>query len=469
MRIVLISTYEMGRQPFGLGSPAAWLKNAGFEVRCLDLALQPLDPESVHEAGLIALHVPMHTATRIAAGVIERIRALNPYVHLCAFGLYAPMNAGFLRRLGVETILGGEFEAGLLGLAVKLANAREDSDNVGTRESAIVCSERNGSIQDISLSRLKFLVPDRSGLPQLAKYAQLKTPDGGSKITGYTEASRGCKYLCRHCPVVPIYRGQFRIVQADVVLGDIAQQVAAGASHITFGDPDFFNGPKHAIGLVRAVHDRFPTVTYDVTIKIEHLIKHRNNLAALRETGCVFITSAVESLDDRILRLLDKGHTRQDFFTAVELCECAGLILTPTFVAFHPWMDLSGYEELLSTIAELGLIDRVAPVQLALRLLIPSGSYLLALPEVEALAKEFDESSLCYSWKHLDPGVDAFQRDIESAIAMMAKRGLDRTQIFSFVWDKLQSAVGTPGKPAPNDTSIPKRATVPYLNEPWYC
>ena len=108
---------------------------------------------------------------------------------------------------------------------------------------------------------------------------------------GYTEATRGCKHLCRHCPVVPVYRGAFRIVQQDVVLEDIRQQVAAGAEHITFGDPDFFNGPGHAIPIVEALHREWPALTYDVTIKMEHLLKHRELLPVLKATGCLFVTS----------------------------------------------------------------------------------------------------------------------------------------------------------------------------------
>ena len=129
-------------------------------------------------------------------------------------------------------------------------------------------------------------------------------------MVGYTEASRGCRHLCRHCPVVPIYNGQFRVVQPDVVLADIDAQVAAGARHITFGDPDFFNGPTHAMRIVEALHAAHPDVTYDVTIKVEHLLQHRDLLPRLADTGCAFVTSAVESIDDRVLRLLDKGHTR---------------------------------------------------------------------------------------------------------------------------------------------------------------
>jgi radical SAM superfamily enzyme YgiQ (UPF0313 family) len=129
---------------------------------------------------------------------------------------------------------------------------------------------------------------------------------------GYTEASRGCKHLCRHCPIVPIYEGRFRIVSPDVVMTDIARQVETGAGHITFGDPDFFNSVKHAAGIVTRMHQQFPALTYDVTIKVEHLRKHRDALATLRNTGCAFVVSAVESLDDRTLTLLAKGHTRRD-------------------------------------------------------------------------------------------------------------------------------------------------------------
>ncbi len=54
-------------------------------------------------------------------------------------------------------------------------------------------------------------------------------------------------------------------------------------------------------------------LTYDVTIKIEHLLKHSSHLEDLKETGCLWVTSAVESIDDRVLKLLDKGHTKEDF------------------------------------------------------------------------------------------------------------------------------------------------------------
>src|SRR5277367_6229516 len=300
MNILLISTYELGRQPFGLASPAAWLRAAGERVTCVDLSREALDEEDVRAADLVAFYVPMHTATRLAVALLPAIRELNPRAHLCFYGLYAPVNEAYLRGLGVETILGGEFEEGLVSVARRLQGPK----------SGLVVRADGGvetppfRVQEepvISLAREKFVTPDRSGMVPLEKYARLVMPDGVTRTVGYTEASRGCKHLCRHCPIVPVYNGVFRVVDREVVLADIRQQVAAGAEHITFGDPDFFNGVGHAMPLVEALHREFPHVTYDATIKVEHLLRHQNCLGKLRETGCLFVTSAVESVDDAVL------------------------------------------------------------------------------------------------------------------------------------------------------------------------
>src|SRR5205085_2978325 len=192
----------------------------------------------------------------------------------------------------------------------------------------------------------------------------------------------------------------FRVVQPEVVLAAIRNQVAAGAQHITFGDPDFFNGPGHAMRIVEALHREWPQLTYDVTIKVEHLLQHRDLLPRLRATGCAFVISAVESLDDTVLARLQKGHTRADFIEALGLMRAAGLPMSPTFIPFTPWTTRESFREFLRTLAELGLPPQVAPIQLAIRLLIPEGSLLLELPEVRAMIEPFDPRGLCYPWRH---------------------------------------------------------------------
>jgi radical SAM superfamily enzyme YgiQ (UPF0313 family) len=453
VNVVLISTYELGRQPFGLASPAAWLRKRGHNVAVLDLARQSLDESAIRDAELIAIYLPMHTATRLAGQLIPQLRKQNPGVHLCCYGLYAPMNVEYLRALGVSTILGGEFEEGLVHLAERLAT---DSKAIAQPEESI-----------ISLARLQFEVPDRSGMPPMEKYAHLIVPGDGFRIVGSTEASRGCKHLCRHCPIVPVYKGVFRIVSRDVVLEDVRRQVAIGAQHITFGDPDFFNGIRHARELVEAFHQEFPAVTYDVTIKIEHLLKHKEHLPVLRDTGCLFVISAVESVDDAVLGFLDKGHTREDFLRVVGTFRELGMTLHPTFVPFTPWTTVEGYLDLLRVITEQGVIENVAPIQLGIRLLIPEGSRMLELEDVRRMIAPFDPQSLAYPWKSADPQLDALSETVQEMAAAAERQKESRQATFERIWKAAHSAAGLPAPPL--NLSARAQAGVPFLSEPWYC
>ena len=458
LNVLLVSTYELGHQPFGLASPARWLRDTGANVRCADLAVGPLPADYVQSADLIAFYVPMHTATRLAVRVARRVTELNSAAHLCFYGLYAPMNERYLRSLGAETILGGEFEEGLAALVQRLSAQRADE------------REAPGSQAEplVSLARQRFREPDRSDLPRLDRYARFIEPSGRVRIAGYTEATRGCKHSCRHCPIVPVYGGHFRVVQRDVVLHDVENLVNTGAEHITFGDPDFFNGPAHAVSLVTALHKRFPHLSYDVTIKVEHLVKHAQHIQVLAATGCLLVTSAVESFDDRVLEILDKRHTTDEFARAVKLLRSAGIALNPTFVAFTPYTTLDGYIQFLRVLRDLDLVSSVSPVQYAIRLLLPEGSLLLDLPETQGVLAGFDQDALYYRWSHPDSRMDALQAEVAGQVQLAQAAGATREQIFAEVTRLALSAAGYAHDSWALD-DVPSGPAIPRLSEPWYC
>jgi len=434
VNVVFLSTYDLGRQPFGLASPAAWLRRDGHEVTAIDLSRDKLSEDAVRAAGIVAFYLPMHTATRLALPVIRRVRAINPDAKLVAYGLYAQLNDALLRERGIEIVLGPEAEEAL----VAIAGAAGATGATG------------------ALPRLQFIQPDRAGLPALDRYASLQMPDGTHKIVGSTDATRGCKHRCRHCPIVPVYDGQFRVVPVEVVLADIRAQVEQGATHISFGDPDFFNGPTHARRIVEAMHHEHPGLTYDAIIKVEHLLAHHELLPLLAATGCLFITSAVESVDDDVLAKLEKGHTRAGFIAAAALCRDAGVTLVPTFVAFTPWTTIHGYVDMLKVVADLGLVPNVAPVQWGIRLLVTWDSRLLELPEIQSVVGPFDAKTLTFPWTHADPRVDALQHQVMSLAGVRAARS--REEIFATICELAQVNV-----------LLPSRAAIPYMNEPWYC
>jgi len=450
MNITLINPYELGRQPFGLAEPAALLQEAGFTVNCCDLSIQKLDTCLTADTAVVAIYIAMHTATRIAIEALPKIRELAPEASLCVYGLYAPMNAELFRSLGVATILGGEFENGLVSLAKRIQAG-------------------NGAVQsepDTCLEKIAFIAPDRSTLPELSKYANLVNVDGSTTVVGFAESTRGCKYHCRHCPVVPVYNGKFYVIPADIVLDDIRSQIRQGARHISFGDPDFFNGPGHALKIVRALHQEFPSISYDATIKIEHIIKYPEEMKALKETGCLFILAAVEAVDDNILAYLDKGHTREDFINALAYLREINIDLTPTFVAFTPWTTLDIYLELLRHIVDLQLMESVAPVQLAIRLLIPAGSLILDIENLDGIIGDFDTDILGHPWANPDPRVDKLQQDLQAWVMQAEADGLSRPQAFKGIWEISHQAANRPVPPLDLEQA---GKPVPRLSENWYC
>jgi hypothetical protein len=448
VRALLISTFDLGRQPLGLAGPAAMLRQAGVDVDCVDTSREPLTDEHIRAASLVAFYLPMHTATRLAAPLLQRVRSVNPDARVAAYGLYAPLNRAWLEERGAR-VLGPDEELEL----VRLVNGQLPTPNFQSSRQAI-----------------QFIQPDRTTLLPLTRYAALQMPDGTRRLVGSTDATRGCKHLCRHCPVVPVYQGRFKAVPIDIVMQDIRAHVAARAEHITFGDPDFFNGPTHARRLVERVARKFPQLTYDVTIKIEHLLAHADLLPLLKNTGCLFITSAVESIDDEVLVKLQKGHTRADFERAVDVCRAAGVALAPTFVPFTPWTTIESYIELLNEINRLDLIEATAPIQLAIRLLVTAESKLLELPEIRDHVEPFNPASLTWPWRHRDSRVDALQ----TAVMRLAGMQISRTEAFAAIAQTAYAVGGqtrglTPSLVPRLTPHLAPNQTPPYMTEAWYC
>jgi radical SAM superfamily enzyme YgiQ (UPF0313 family) len=443
--ILLVSTYELGHQPSGIAVPKAWLERAGFRPAALDLSVEPFDEARVRAARLVALSVPMHTALRLALHAWERIRAANPSAAVVFHGLYALLHEASLRAAGARAVLGGECEADLVAVAEALERGRPPPPHAPLR-------------------RLRHPVPSRAGLPPPERYARLADADGTERVAGYAEATRGCKHLCRHCPIPAVYRGRFFAVPVEDVVADVAQQVAAGATHVTFGDPDFLNGPRHALRVASAIRDRFPGLTFDFTAKVEHLVRHASLLRPLRESGALFVVSAVESLSERVLARLAKGHRREDVAAAFAACRAAGLALRPSLVPFTPWATLDDYLDLLETFARSGWAAALDPVQLSVRLLVPPGSLLLDEPELRA--DGLDEAALTYRWRHPDPRMDRLQAKVAREVEEAAATGRDPLETFERVH---ALALAAAGRPHPHVVAADTGRRAPRLTESWFC
>jgi hypothetical protein len=410
-KVLLVSTYELGHSPTGVAGPAAALRARGHDVRVVDLSVADWDPLLATWADRVGIAVPMHTAARLAHQLAPRIdRPIG------CFGLYAGMC--------------GDIGAALVG-----------------RDPA---SELLRWVEQDATVTAPVVAPARDLLPDPEVYAHL-IRDGIRFPVAATDASVGCAHRCRHCPVPVVYDGRIRINDVETVVADVAAQVDRGARHVTFGDPDFLNGAHHARRVVAAVHAAFPDVTFDCTVKVEHVLRHTDLWPELAASGCLFVVSAFESVDDATLTILDKGHTARDETRAVVTLRASGIEPRPTWLPFTPWSTIDGIRGILEFVASHDLVGNVDPVQYSIRLLVPDGSLLLDhLPDLGP----WDPDRLGYPWTSPLDGLQA------EFAALVEARADDPP---GAVFNALRALVDL----APVETRHVVEA--PRLSEAWFC
>ncbi len=443
MVVLLVSTYELGHQPIHLASPAAALGAAGVETVSVDLSVDDFDPALLDAVDAVAFSVPMHTAMRLAVGAATRVREFKPDLPIAFYGLYA--DVGQERTLGTITdvILCGEYEPGLVAWATA-----------------------SGSVEHpvlVHLGKSEFLVPDRSGLPGLDRYARLEH-NGRARLAAAVEASHGCRHRCRHCPIPAVYDGRMRVVGQETVLGDIGQLVSMGAEHITFSDPDFLNAPAYSMDLLRAAHAAHPELTFDVTVKVEHILNHRQLWPEMADLGVLFVISAFESVDDTTLRILDKGHSVADMSEAVGLIRDAGIHLRPTWLPFLPWTTLDHVAGIFKFLASEGLTGAIDPVQMAIKVLIPEGSLLVDRAEMQPHLTHFDPEALTWRWNFESPEAERLQKELDRIAAEASDCQQDTHTTLLEMWEVASSVTG-------QDLGelVPAEVAVPRLSESWFC
>lgn len=444
MRVLLVSCYELGHQPLHVAVPAAELRAAGFEVAAVDLAVEPWTDSRLEGVDAVAISVPMHTALRLGIEAARRARAARPQIPIAFYGLYAAVGHDDFPGL-VDRRICGEYAGGLVEWVRSLA----------------ATPSRGVSVE---LGRHRLRRPARDLLPPLERYAHLAVGDE-HRLVGYVEASHGCRHRCTHCPVPVVYDGRYRIVGEDVVLADIAQLVEAGAGHVTFGDPDFLNAPAYALRVIRAAHAAFPALTFDITVKVEHVLSHRRLLADLAAAGVLFMVSAFESLDDTILTRLDKGHSAADAARAIELARGAGMEIHPTWLPFTPWSTPDTVADIAGFVWEMGLAPVTDPVQLTVRLLIPPGSLILGVEDLDRHLLGYDPALLGYRWSSAHPGSDLLQRDLERVAAEGASEGREPLLLLAELTDHIAVAAGRRIPASPLPVGVPP----PRITEPWFC
>ncbi len=446
IRVLAVTTYELGHQPLVLARLASTLGSAGIQFafcdnsverrsfsRREDFLLQDGEPPTD-----LIISVPMHTATKLGREIAVRARGIfGDSIRIIAVGLYSKVALASSRS----------FDA-----AVFLDDPKSIIESLGATWH-----------QDSHLSSSSS-APDRSMLPGLGNYAYL-IADGGKKLVGYVETTIGCAHMCKHCPVPVVFKGRFRAVSASEVLTQIDQLHSAGARHITFGDPDFLNGPAHALRIVRSMHAAHPELTFDATVKVEHILEYRGIWHELRALGLSFVVSAFEHTSDDVLHHLAKGHTRADIVEALSILREQDIDVRPSLIPFTPWTSKSDLLDLFEFIYDHDLVGSIDPVQLSIRLLVPLES--LLLDDISTEFGQWNPELLSYQWTSSDPGLDDLHEALTSIAEDAAAGIVNNINAISLMREAAYRSfnLSPPLRPEPSKSCECR----PKLSESWFC
>ncbi len=443
--IIYVATYDLGHQP-QFGAELLGIDTEG-QVSVVDA--QKVEREEVitkiHSASAVILSAPMYTGASIARDLLTECAIDLQTKKTVVVGLYAMVLKDAL------------LSAPIPGLDIDGIVFSETLDASG----ALELLETGEVLTRKRAAKRPYLIQRRDLVP-LASYRTVSY-QGQDKTSGYLETTVGCRHRCRHCPVVPIWDGRIAINDAPAVLQDAKNQIAAGAAHLSFGDPDFLNAPRHTLGILKEIHRHDPTVTFDFTTKISEIVAHPDIWGELYEQGLIFVISAVESLNPRVLERLDKQHNASDVAAARDFLFGAHIGLHPTFCPFTPWSEPEDLVDIASFVVSSRLTNVVEPVQLSIELLTPPNSLLLKDREFFG---PYDAQRMGFPPIYADDNLSTLQQVLSEVAAKGATANEDYSRTIASQIEHIENISGRSVPFFDISAPVPDPATV---SEPWFC
>ena len=428
MKILLLSFYDLGKQPKIISELYKKLDNGSNQIDVVDYSIEEKNL-TLDNYDVLGIYASMHTASVLAEQYLRDRKLPNK---LFVFGLYANVfSEMFSNFQSIHSF---------------------DSDELE-------------SLLEVQLNpnySFKHSVPDRTILPSITDYSHIV--DGSNNlIAGSVETTYGCKHECTHCPVPIEFKGMFKTFGTEKIITDVTNQVEEGAKHISFNDPDFFNGPKHALKILQLLNEKHPSITYDSTIKVEHILKYPDYFQELKNLNMLFVISAFETTNDHVLNILQKNHSFNDLNKAVELSLENNIDIRPTWMPFSPWTEQNDLISIIKLIENYKLRETVDPIQLTIKLLVPKNSLILKKPEMKEYLLDYDPASFSYAWKYKFPNIDNIQNELFTYVLQHESEN-EYTQYLGLV-DILETHTN---ETLLNSEKYSQRI-VPKLSETWFC
>ena len=327
---------RVSRPPINIALLSAYLRKFGheplihdfdwFEGTADDMAkiIFACDPAVV---GFTCLTPRMEITLSIAG----RIKELNPEVRVILGG--AHINAVKERSLYTQDIdyaIYGEAEESIPDL-LRALEAKGSLDSIGNliyrRGDEVVMNAARPFIGDIDV--LPFPAWD------LLKLEEYQDPAIFRGIHMGVMTSRGCPWRCIFCSSGVTWGHNVRFRSAENVIEELDIIVhRLGITNIMFYDDTFTLNKSRFLKICREIDRRRLNLKYYCQLRADTV--DEEIAEALARSGCITAALGVESGDDRILKILRKGFTKDQITKAVAALKSAGVPILASYILGSP-------------------------------------------------------------------------------------------------------------------------------------
>jgi radical SAM superfamily enzyme YgiQ (UPF0313 family) len=339
--------------PLGLLSLAGSLRQAGFEPRIVDGALDRNWRQTIaHEIqdcacfGVSLLTGPMILDAIEISRTVKRLRPGLPVV----FGGWHPTleSTQTLREEFVDVVVRHQGEATLLELLWRLEAGKELDFLAGC------WFKRNGRIvrnPDRPATSLAKLPPPAYDLIDFDAYERAT----GERKLPYA-ASIGCPYACNYCTDMVYYNRRFDPYETERVVCEMATLAARyRLTEIALVDSNFLVDVPRAVAIAGGIRDSQVRFKWSFQASTNLLCRmSADEVKLLAASGVHHIGFGTESASPEVLRHMNKAHQNiPDMYETAAKCAQAGIRVTFNLIFGFPGEEERHRRETLRVVGDI--------------------------------------------------------------------------------------------------------------------
>jgi radical SAM superfamily enzyme YgiQ (UPF0313 family)/predicted small metal-binding protein len=325
----------MGFPPIGIMSLSSVLKQAGHECVMFDQA-NPDTPNDViieeikrQKPAFVGLSFLSTTSYPYAKMLARQIRAADSTVKLAFGGVFASLNAGFvkLQCTEVDYVCRGDGEQLLLDLLANFDSPEAVASLTWMKDGKVINNQ--GRPMERQLDQWPF--PDRESLKlDFVESMPLDVPAVLSMERFTTmQTSRGCPWPCVFCDIPIFNEGKWRARSAQHVVNELKYLETQGYGAVYFVDDHFLLQPKRIEAICNGVIDAGLRIQWGIEGRVDSVAQHL--FPVMAKAHCRTVMFGIESGSQRILDRLKKEQTLEEVTTAVKNAKKAGIEIVHGF------------------------------------------------------------------------------------------------------------------------------------------